>query len=905
MKRKFNMLLLLIVLFFILFTSCDSDSTNENNENHEVTTVNDSDKSNYHEESDFEEIYDNRVSDTGIEESDSENFQEKDDDVQSSSLKFKVIYNGVFTATDFSFILFENPEAIDNNSVIKSTNIVNGIGGNYSAEVVFENLEQKEYYIGVWLEKENIGTIDQDEPYSIYKNRYLGTLPAAPVYPGSEQIIMTLDDRYTYCSTEDEKRCIDENSFTTCRDLTWSQPELCSPESTCTPGEGCLSCTASGVFSISGNDSIGKYTGKAEIRNVDGSLKFYRVLNYTDYIYEENRISMAHEGEATLNENSIDISFPLSVVGFLKEIPGLVRDSDFNNNFPALFSGVMSEEKCGVYSGNFTSDRETVHKSFIETWTKVGESGEKPIWQNLREDLKTTEDAGSATIDIAIWSGQTEYDEEHYNSLPEIAPHTEKQEFKDKIHLWVFDPTDYDFYQSSENHNSLRVIQSVVDPISISEAKTRRGAYRWKLNDKEAHYMNEVRQIVINEVGMVGQWNPVNETFAQEGDSLLWTGVYVAAMSKKYLLTKDPEALDYMLKSLNAVIACVELVQNDPGISLEDTFARAIRMPENSGDPEFRAGTMPYSTVGSIEYKIGGNNDMTKGFFAAAHWSNKVFQKMSQVELDAVHSKYGDMKKRMIDALFALRSEHEKLFVNKCRFYKPQELKKWRNVLQMNLILWNLIQGTPYESALDFGDDIDECYDLLKPYMKETDINYMNYGYSISDWSGNHLGIWGLYNNYMGFVEAKGASSSYAEEYRRYFKDADQHMLTHRLGFFKLVTGALREMPNHPYWIDQAIWRLRELPIPRSESYIDWTINPEYTPSPYPALIWKYKKSEASSRVQSLRAYPLFQSEGSVYSWKDNPFDKFKAGYYYKYSGLDFLIAYWFGRYHNVITEDM
>jgi len=296
---------------------------------------------------------------------------------------------------------------------------------------------------------------------------------------------------------------------------------------------------------------------------------------------------------------------------------------------------------------------------------------------------------------------------------------------------------------------------------------------------------------------------------------------------------------------------------------------------------------------------------MTKGLFISAYWTNKIFNQMSTEELQAVHAKYGDMKIRMMVALRDLRDQHSDLFKEKCHSYDVLNVRKWRNILQINLILWNMIQGTEHTPMLEWNDHIIACYDLLKPYMSETDINFMNYGYSVSDWSGNHLGIWGLYNNYMGFVDAAGYDSGEANKYRGYLESADEHMLTHRLGFFKMVSGTMRHQPAHQYWMDQAIWMMREIPIPRNSSFIDWSINPDYTPSPYPELLWKYKKAEASDRIQSLRVYPVFESTSSSYYWKDNPFKLHYAINWPNQTGIDFMIAYWFGRYHGVITPEM
>ena len=253
-----------------------------------------------------------------------------------------------------------------------------------------------------------------------------------------------------------------------------------------------------------------------------------------------------------------------------------------------------------------------------------------------------------------------------------------------------------------------------------------------------------------------------------------------------------------------------------------------------------------------------------------------------------------------------LRSQHDDLFLNKCRPLQVWEATKWSNTLQMNLVLYNIIKDFPqYKQILDWNDDIKVCYESINKYSQLSDLTFMNIGGIVSDWSGNHLSIWGLYNNYQGFIDAAGNNSEEVLHYKGIFTDIDEKMLSHRLGLFKLMSGTLRNQPNHPYWIDQAIWRLREIPTQREQFLIDWMINPKFTVSPYPELLWKYKESDSAERLQSLRAYPLFESTTSSYYWKDNPFNKFRIWGYPGQSGIDFLIAYWFGRYYEVISANM
>jgi hypothetical protein len=669
-----------------------------------------------------------------------------------------------------------------------------------------------------------------------------------------------------------------------------------------------LAPSVEGIYSLSGNDYAGNYSGRAELRRQNGHYKLVKLKDYTELKFQDFQVSSAVEGTAQAHpDGSITMDYDLDLVGYIKHAEGFVREADFNKNTPLRITETLrAKDIPNEYSGEYSAVYKETRYSFPESWRKTGALQAEPIWTNQRLDIATTDLAASQASLETITKLSPFYKESEFHALPQIAPYTQRQEFQDRIHYWVFDPTDYNYYQ--QNPNRLRVIQKIIDPISLTEAKLRNSAYRYNLNAKAAFFDEEVARLQINELGFVSKWDSGENRYLHDGDSLLWTGVYVSAMAKKYLVTRDRSALDKMLKSLNAVINAIDIVRTNPNDNLGETFARTIMLDRGRANtnPEWRRGTMQYSEFSAVEYKRDGNPDMSKGIMIAAYWSTKALRSLSSSEYADISKQYGDISTRMIEALIALRNEHKPLFVNNCGLSKLDQFYKWPRSMQLNLVLYNLVQDKPnYKHILNWNDDIKECYRHIKIYSDQTELNFSNIGGVVSDWSANHLGIWSLYLNYMGFVDAAGEQSEEANDYRQYFQDTDEHMLTHRMGLFKLISGTLRYKPNHPFWIEQAVWRLREIPTTRGEYEIDWTINPKHTASPYPELIWKYTGKNPQDRVQSLRAYPLFESAASSYYWKQNPFNLHKGPIITGLSGIDFLIAYWFGRYHGVITEDM
>lgn len=656
-----------------------------------------------------------------------------------------------------------------------------------------------------------------------------------------------------------------------------------------------------GIYSFSGNDYAGAYTGKAEVRWQNGHYKLVKLKDYTE------QVSSAVEGTAEPHsDGSITMAYDLDVVGYIKHADGFIRETDFKKNTPIrITETLIPKATANEYSGKYSAYYQGKYYKFSESWRKIGALQIQPLWTNQRIDLPTTDNLRASSLGM-ITTVLPNYYEAEFHTLPQIAPYTQRQEFKDRIHYWVFDPTDYNYYQ--QNPNRVRVIQKFIDPISIAEAKLRNSAYRYNLKAKAAFFDEQVSKLQINELGFVSQWDEWEKRYRHDGDALIWTGVYVSAMAKKYLVTRDPSALNKMLKSLNAIINAIDIVRTNPNDKLAHTFARTIMLNRGraNNNPEWRRGRMQYSKFRAVEYKRGGNNDMSRGIIIAAYWSTKALRSLSSHKYAEITKRYGDIRTRMIEALIALRYEHKPLFINNCGFSKVYKVNKWPRSMQLNLVLYNMLRDKPnYQYILEWNKDIRECYRRLKIYLDKTEWNLTNIAGVVSDWSGNHLKIWSLYLNYMAFVDAAGEDSEEANDYRNYLEDADEHMLTHRMGLFKLISGTLRNKPNHPFWIEQALWRLREIPTIRGKYEIDWTINPKHTASPYPELIWKYRRAEAADRVQSLRAYPLFESAASSYYWKENPFNLYKGPIRTGLSGIDFLIAYWFGRYHGVIRADM
>ncbi|MNT18377.1 hypothetical protein D3C72_1535800 [compost metagenome] len=91
---------------------------------------------------------------------------------------------------------------------------------------------------------------------------------------------------------------------------------------------------------------------------------------------------------------------------------------------------------------------------------------------------------------------------------------------------------------------------------------------------------------------------------------------------------------------------------------------------------------------------------------------------------------------------------------------------------------------------------------------------------------------------------------------------------------------------------------------------VDQSLNPEWSLSPIPRLFWKAaKKPEppVSYFYQGLYSYPLYEVSAyqSAMLWKDSAFEyNVQAERGMEEPGVDYLYAYWLGRYSGLINAE-
>ncbi len=198
-----------------------------------------------------------------------------------------------------------------------------------------------------------------------------------------------------------------------------------------------------------------------------------------------------------------------------------------------------------------------------------------------------------------------------YHKLPALQPYVNDLLFQRAVHLQILDRTDYDYYQ--QNPDWLRVINKIVDPISLAETEVRANAFRASLTSKEKFYQDGLTREFVGAHGMVVRGIDSAGHVQPDNDSALWTGVYTYTQALRYKITGEEEALNNLRRSLKGLLTLMDITGQS------SRFARTLRMHSAAVEAPWHAGSGEFAAFDWLE---GGNNDMGKGLILgmSASW---------------------------------------------------------------------------------------------------------------------------------------------------------------------------------------------------------------------------------------------------------------------------------------------
>lgn len=606
-----------------------------------------------------------------------------------------------------------------------------------------------------------------------------------------------------------------------------------------------------GIYAVQGQDpQHGPYSGQVELRPMaGGGYEFLRVVELGQARHGGRRISTVWTGQARdAAGGGVSVDVALRRMGWAGSGAGITRSAA--DGQPVAVSGSFAPAN-GALGGGWSGGGLSLPAG--ETWTRQGPPGSAPLWRSARARVPMHAAPGplSKLLLFSIFRS--------FHQTAWMQPYVPRPELQAAVHYVTRDPTDFDLHRREPD--LLRLVNLVVDPLNLEEARVKADAYGQTLLRKAERAEAEMPRFLDPTTGSMRSW--VHGQAQPSGDGALWTGVYVLSQSLRWQATQDPAALANVEHTAQAAAIAME-IDGDPA-----AFARTVIAagPTPRGG-SWHAGSGAYQ---GIEWLEGGNNDMFKGLLVtglAAHEALPAGHPL-RARLGAGLSELGERspvanKRTSANGLLARGLA---ALLTGARADRDAYRRKARNPFFQLLTL------------LDGG--------MLWQ--------------GISDWSGNHLGVCGLFTR----VRVSEHMNERVEHFsaRLGLRMAEARLRPSRPTLHTLAAAGRARIS----WLSRvdasdAVWGLREIPFPRSTLDAAHGLLPGFCRSPYPSLPWKFDWTTNQGRAQGLEAPPRFEHTPDIYRWKQNPLvDERHGGPAEENGSIDYLFAYWLARVEGVI----
>lgn len=627
-----------------------------------------------------------------------------------------------------------------------------------------------------------------------------------------------------------------------------------------------------GIWFLQGSSSTrGPYNGELELRRAsDGTYDVVRVITYINYFFDGLRVQEVWTGKAVPNHQAVVFSYDLRQADFIKSLGKTKREpSEFGNTINVIAS--FSASPAGL-SSEFSDKKVSSYREWITTRRDLEP---RPLWQNQRAAINAQGPAIPANVKKTIKDFKKKID---FDQQPLVKKYAKTAEFKNEQAIVIVDPTDFEFYR--KNKDIIRVINKITDEISITESVVKRNAFSPTLQDKAGSFDGNTKNFHLNEAGLVA--NAVLSTdgkllsYSQVNNSALYTGIYASSQAMRYLVTKNPEALEQVKKSLRGLINLIDITGDPKEIAQSLSFFNPTRgLPEG-----WRQGQDKFA---NFAWLPGGDRSDLNGIIMGLYWASVAIPKTETILWSEIVQKS--------EALLDLRVAQENRY----------------SVLALAAILTgNDLYKRQFVESMKANDQKGPLGDPF--YYRGT-----------ADWDG-------AFARSINLVVALQCSKTLSEqktsdllvqklikEWQTYEPVQRQYAALAVFGF--ALNSSLENDLLKPHekeqlrnQLDQIVWALREMPYPRPnlDVKIDYIHRPDWTISPIPANFWEQPDKEALSKgkyYQGLMSYPFYELRAfdSMFRWNESPFE-FKSEHNKEVEnpGVDYLFAYWLARYVGV-----
>lgn len=625
-----------------------------------------------------------------------------------------------------------------------------------------------------------------------------------------------------------------------------------------------------GEWQTEGHDAaLGSFTGQLEIRDLGGgNLEVIRLANLADVTHVDGRgVDTAWTGKAIASETGAPaLTFALTRADFIPALGALTRGAA--DATPLAVTGTVTIGANQALTIHYAAEDDPSF-SIDETASYVGPASAEPLFVSGRTVTESHPEPPGFIRDFLFQLFAT------YHELPAVQPWTTNAAFQRAVHTMVHEQTDLAYYR--DNPDRLRVVNKIVDPISLAETEIRANAFRASFHAKAAYYQDITSNRFLAPFGIVENKTPGGDP-EPDGDAALWTGEYGWTQAQRFKATGDPQALADLRKVVRGLMTLMDIT-GDP-----QNFARTLR----AAGPPLGGWVRGTGEFADLDWLPGGNNDMGHGLKLGliAGW-------------DALPAD---------DPLRPEIAAHALAMLELCEFANPRPTEGCRDPDNSPLFP----DGDPGEALIFAGLTNDD------PAKVEAGLAILNdplltlyagigggpiYVYGVSDWSGNNLTLVGHLTQQ--WLLARTADVNLSNVWRNASGEAWRVLRALEMPVHAALAaglGVLTDPAQQSEATEQALWGLRSFPFPKHSYPVDYRIRADWVLSPFPSLPWKLDWTTNPGRMQGLIGHGMVESSVDAYRWNSGPLD-ITAGPVAPDTtpGVDYLFLYWMARSGGLI----
>ncbi|MBK6691602.1 MAG: hypothetical protein IPG50_05280 [Myxococcales bacterium] len=625
-----------------------------------------------------------------------------------------------------------------------------------------------------------------------------------------------------------------------------------------------------GLWAVSGSDARGSYSGDVEVRSSAAGLSFTRAIRYAGVTVEDGReLHWLIRGKVDGGPNATSYALAASLrrIDFIAKRGGVVRGS---NDGPIALVGAMALTGKGELDVSLLGGGISIR----ETWRSRRALPSEPLYVDQRRWMASHDPptASEKQLSFSLFA--------NYHTLDIVKPYVGRADFQAAQHGHFVDPSDLDFYR--QNPNALRVVDKVIDEVSLGETRARADSFRHTLARKAELYDKDIEERFVDpDLGMIPEGGTPGAGFAghgPSGDGSLWTGIYLAGQVYRHQVTGSAVAKANVVRSLNALLTLQEITGD------WSQFARTLRKPQVGIAPQapWHAGTGSFS---QYEWLAGGNNDMIKGLFYGYLMGWELLCEGGKTGHEALCARIRVNAKHLADDVQLGGSN--------------APASQLTNKLPAAWLA--AVVAEDATDKLNYQTKASSYWALIKSVLPSTAVAGVN---GRVEGSGAHLeSVSDLVA--MNLAKRMNLGGDATTLYRGHIDQSYKVIERQRFPEWDLLKAAFGSGagPSSPS-VKLAVSRLEEAMVPKVSYNIDRTLNPDFCMSPYPSHPWKgdWMQYPQADRTDALNSYPHFEMEVDILYWKVG--NSYRSTEGYEAPGGDYLHLYWFGRKHNLIAAN-